>query len=280
MGAEIGKMNSLNIVRESDYGLYLEGGDLGEILLPRKLVPRRVTSDQKISVFIHHDTEDRLIATTQRPEIIAGEIEMLEVLEVVKGIGAFLDWGLDKDLLLPFREQTRRVYSGDQVLVILILDKKTRRLVASTRLTHHCKQIDAHYEVNEKVSLIVINETDLGYNAVINNQHIGLLYHNEISRKLYYGQKLTGYVSKMRKNGKIDLRLDLSGRDRKPVIADMIFEKLQAAGGSLPYNDKSDPQEIRKEFDLSKKAFKQGISALYKERKILITELGIKQVDS
>jgi len=278
--AEIGKMNKLPIVRESDHGLYLDGGELGEILLPGKLVPRGILPSHQIQVFIHFDSEDRIVATTERPEIVIGEMELLEVVDVSKGIGAFLDWGLSKDLLLPFREQTRRLSKGQKAVVMLIQDPKSKRLVATTRLSHFCKQHDAHYEVNEAVKIIVFSETDLGYNAVVNNEHIGLLYHNELSKPLRYGEKLTAYVSKIRDNGKIDLRLDRSGHARKSITADVIYQKLQAAGGSLPHNDKSDPIQIRKTFDLSKKAFKQGLSALYKERKILITDKGIEIVES
>jgi predicted RNA-binding protein (virulence factor B family) len=275
---EIGKINQLSIVRESESGLYLDGENLGEILLPTRLVPRGILPSHKISVFIHFDSEDRIIATTERPEILLGEMELLQVLDVSKDIGAFLDWGLSKDLLLPFREQTRRVTKGQKVLVILVQDKKSKRLIASTRLSHFSKQDDAHYEVNEQVKLIVINQTDLGYNAVVNGVHIGLLYHTELSRPLRYGERLTGYVAKMRENGKIDLRLDRSGPGRKMISADIVFQKLKAKGGSLPYNDKTDPELIRQEFDLSKKAFKQGISSLYKDRKILITKDGISIV--
>jgi uncharacterized protein len=278
--ASIGEINHLSIVRESDHGLYLDGEELGEILLPKGLVPIGVMPYSKLQVFIYRDSEDRLVATTEVPYLTVGKFAYLEVVDVDQRMGAFLDWGLQKDLLLPYREQTSQVRKGQGVIVTVYLDPSSERLVATERINRFLNLTPPQYAVNEPVDLIITDETELGFNAIVNQQHRGLLYHTELSEALDYGAKMKGYVAKVRPDGKIDLRRDLSGTQRQGSMAEQILSQLKDAGGFLPFNDNSEPAAIRATFDMSKKAFKLGIGALYRERKIVIAEDGIHLAQS
>lgn len=274
----IGEMNKLSIARESEYGLYLDGENLGEILLPTALVPKGVMPSHILDVFIYRDSEDRLVATTETPHLTVGQFAYLEVVDVDQRAGAFLDWGLQKDLLLPYREQKGQVRMGQGVVVTVYLDSTTERLVATERLGRFLNLTPLEYEVNQQVDLLIVDETDLGYNAIVNQKHRGLLYHTELAEALDYGSSIKGYVANVRSDGKLDLRRDLTGSKRQISMAEQIFQKLTEAGGHMPFNDKSDPADIRKTFDMSKKAFKLGIAALYRERKIVILDDGIHLV--
>lgn len=195
-------------------------------------------------------------------------------------VGAFLDWGLSKDLLLPYREQGNfMIKKGDGVVVAIYLDEYTNRVVASTRLHRHICPEPPAYETNDAVDVLIYGDSPLGYKAIVDRKHRGLLYHSETAEKLEEGDRFTGYVKKVRSGGKIDLRRDPAGYKRVEPLAEQIHQRLEEAGGRLPFNDKSSPESIRQTFDCSKKAFKQAIGALYKQRVILITENGITLVD-
>lgn len=272
----IGEFNKLPIVRESPYGLYLDGGDMGEILLPEAQVPVGVMPYHDLEVFIFRDTGERLIAFTRTPYVMVGKFAYLEVVDLNERLGAFLDWGLPKNLLLPFREQESRVRKGQGVIVTMYLDPETDRLVATSKVRKYLNQTPAVYEPNEAVNLVVMDETDLGFNAIVNDQHIGLLYHTELAEALNYGDTMQGYVAKVREDGKIDLRRDPSGYERKDNMAEQVYSILEKEGGVMHFNDKSSPASIRETFDLSKKAFKMAIGTLYRERRIVISDKGIE----
>jgi|TARA_B110000467_G_C18335574_1_gene497326 predicted RNA-binding protein (virulence factor B family) len=274
--AEIGKNNRLVILKEAPHGIYLDGGDHGEILLPKAQVPDWASVGETLSVFIYCDSEDRPIATTKTPLATVGQFASLEVLEVNRSIGAFLDWGLDKDLLLPFREQMQHPREGSKAVVYINQDPHNDRIVASAKVRKFISPYKAYYEAGDSVDLIVFDETPLGYNAIVENAHIGLLYKSELSEPLEYGQQFTGYIKEMRVDGKIDLSRDPSGYRRVLPVAEAIFDTLVDAGGKLPFNDKSPPEQIREKFGVSKKAFKQALGSLYKQRRIQFEGDGIE----
>jgi hypothetical protein len=278
--AIIGKRNTLSVARASAPGLYLNGGELGEILLPGRYIPADLKPKDKLDVFVYRDSEDRLVATTETPLAMVGEFAYLKVLSVNRNIGAFLDWGLSKDLLLPFREQESPVRTGDWVVVHVFLDEKTSRIVASTRLNRHLSRDAPAYRDGQPVNLIIIGRTPLGYNAIVENAHRGLLYHDNLAAPLLPGQKVKGFVRAVRPNGKIDLRLDASGYKRVAPLRDQIVQALEGNGGCLAFDDDSSPDAIRQKFGVSKKAFKQALGRLYKERRILFQNPGIELLDN
>ncbi|MEI8311035.1 MAG: S1-like domain-containing RNA-binding protein [Verrucomicrobiota bacterium] len=273
--ALLGKRNLLTIVREGPPGYFLDDGEGGEILLPGKYIPSGSKPGETIEVFIYRDSEDRLVATTETPLAMVGDFAALKVVDVSPGIGAFLDWGLDKDLLLPRREQGgfRRV--GEKVVVHVFLDEKSDRIVASTRLQRWLDKTPPAYTKDHPVKLLIAGRTPLGYKAVVENLYQGLLYGSELSGPLEIGSQTDGFVKEVRPDGKLDLSLDRSGFARVGPITDQILEALKAAGGHLPYNDESPPEAIRSAFGVSKKAFKQAVGTLYRKRLIELAEEGI-----
>ena len=278
--ANIGKFNTLRIVEPSDHGFYLDGGAHDTILLPTRYVTPDMKIGDEVKVFIYNDSEDRLVATTETPFAQAGEFAYLEVVSVNERVGAFLDWGLSKDLFLPFREQGDLYFrEGDGAVVAVYVDEYTNRIVASTRLHRHLSETKPQYTPNKPVQVLIYGESPLGYKAIVDKVHRGLLYYAETSDKLEPGDQFTGYIKKVHANGNIDLRRDPSGYSRVESLTDQIMNELQAAGGTLPFNDKSTPESIRERFNTSKKAFKLGIGALYKQRQIRITEAGIETVE-
>jgi hypothetical protein len=274
--AIIGKRNILSIVRASTPGLYLDGGELGEILLPGRYIPADLKPKDKLDVFVYRDSEDRLVATTETPLATVGEFACLKVISVNRNIGAFLDWGLSKDLLLPFREQESPLRAGDWTVVHVFMDEKTNRIVASTRLNRHLSRDTPAYRNGQPVNLLIIGRTPLGYNAIVENAHRGLLYHDNLAAPLLPGQKVRGFVHTVRPDGKIDLRLDASGYKRVATLRDQIIQALQSNGGHLAFDDDSSPEAIRQTFGVSKKAFKQALGKLYKERRIRFQSPGIE----
>jgi predicted RNA-binding protein (virulence factor B family) len=269
--ALIGQRNRLTIVREAPPGFYLDGGDHGEILLPGKYIPRGARPGEIIDVFVYRDSEDRLVATTERPYAMVGEFASLRVVTVNPRVGIFLDWGLSKDLLLPIREQKDGLLPGYWVVVFVMLDAKTDRIIASARISRHLNLTPPAYGENEAVNLLITGPTPLGYNAIINHAHNGLLYAGEMAAPLKMGQRMTGYVRAVRSDGKIDLGLDPAGYRRIGDHQDAVIKVLEAAGGRLPFHDNSTPEQIRQTFGMSKKAFKQAIGALFKARRIMIS---------
>ena len=273
--AEIGKINQLEVLKELDFGIYLDGGDLGEILMPKRYVPEGTMLGDFVESFIYLDSEDRLIATTEKPLAIIEEFALLEVVSVTP-IGAFLNWGLPKDLFVPFREQRQPMEVGRKYLVYVYLDTNSKRIAASSKIEQYLDNIPVDYDENEEVDLIIVNETDLGYNAIIDNSHFGILYKNEVFQTLVPGEKTKGYIKKIRTDGKIDLRLDKIGYEKIASFVDRIIGELQKNNGFLPLTDKSSPEEISKIFRISKKNFKAAIGALYKKRFIALEENGIR----
>lgn len=275
--AEIGKYNTLKIVKEVDFGVYLDGGTHGEILMPAKYVPAGCQPGDEVTVFVYTDSEDRPICTTETPLATVGEFALLRV-KSVTSIGAFLNWGLLKDLFVPFNEQKAKMREGGKYLVYVYLDDESGRVVASAKIEKFLDNVIPTYEINQEVSLMVIGETDLGYTAIVNNLHTGLLYASEVFEYLEPGQRITGYVKKVREDEKIDLILHKPGYEKIDKISSDILDVIRKNGGFIPVNDKSDAEMIYDTFGISKKSFKKAIGALYKQRLIVIEAEGVRLV--
>ncbi|HEY4414179.1 MAG TPA: S1-like domain-containing RNA-binding protein [Verrucomicrobiae bacterium] len=278
--AILGKRNILSIVRASQPGLYLDGGPLGEILLPGRYIPKDIAPKQKLDVFVYRDSEDRLVATTETPNAMVGEFAYMKVINVHQQVGAFLDWGLAKDLLLPFREQEFPVQIGDWVVVYVGVDTKSGRIIASTRLGWHLSRDTPAYRDGQPVNFFITGKTPLGYTAIIENAHRGLLYKNNLFAALKIGAKLKGFVRKVNANGKIDLSLDAAGYKRVAPLTELIVKELEENGGKLNFDDDSSPALIRQKFNVSKKAFKQALGKLYKTRRIEFLKPGVKLLEN
>lgn len=276
---EIGKYNTLKIVKDLDFGVYLDGGDDLEILLPARYVPRNVKPGDEVEVFIYHDNEGRIIATTAKPLAVVGEFQWMEC-KSVNDMGAFLEWGLMKDLLVPFREQKMPMREGKWYLVYVHLDHVTKRIVASARVDKFLDNVPPVYEFNQEVDLLVADETEIGYKVIINNLHWGLVYHNEIYRRLERGEHLKGYIKEVREDEKIDVSLTRLGYEKVEGIAGNILDALKVQNGFLPVHDKSPAEEIYSLFGCSKKSFKQAIGALYKKKLISIEPAGIRLIET
>jgi hypothetical protein len=276
--ALLGQRQSLTILRQAAPGCYLDGGTRGEILLPGRYVPPAAKPGQRVEVFVYRDSEDRLVATTETPRAAVGECAHLRVVTRHPSVGSFLDWGLEKDLLLPLREHARSLRVGDWVLVRVVLDERSDRIVASARLNRWLDLTPARYSPGEPVKLILESETPLGWRAIINHAHRGLLYRAEGATDLAIGQQIDGFIRTVRPDGKIDLGLDQAGHKRLAPLREQILEKLRAAGGRLPFHDRSSPEQIRAAFGMSKKAFKQTIGVLFRERRLMIEPDGIRLV--
>ncbi len=274
---ELGKINTLKIARKVDFGLYLDGKNLGEILMPKRYVnPTWVIGDE-VEVMVYLDGEERNVATTEKPLAQVGEFAWLKV-NKIETSGAFLDWGLSKELLVPFSEQKIKMEEGRFYLVFIYLDKVTDRITATMKLEKFISKEIPEYKINEEVDLIIWTPTEIGYKAIVNGKHQGVLYKNEVFKKLATGQKLKAYIKKIREDGKIDLTLEKQGYVRIDTASQSILDIISKAGGFLPYNDKTDPEIIYNIFGVSKKAFKQSIGNLFKQRLILISEKGVQKV--
>jgi predicted RNA-binding protein (virulence factor B family) len=274
---EIGKINHLYVVKEVEFGIYLDGGDLGELLLPKRYVPEGPQPEDMIDAFIYLDSEDRLVATTEKPLAMVEEFALLEVVSVTS-VGAFLNWGLPKDLFVPFREQRQPMEEGKKYLVYVYVDTDTKRIAASSKIENYLDNIPVDYDVDEEVDLIIVNETDLGYNAIIDNSHLGIIFKNEVFQPLNPGDKIQGFIKKIRTDGKIDLCLQKAGYEKISEFSDKIIAELQKREGFLALTDKSSPEDIDNTFKFSKKNFKAAIGALYKKRIITLEENGIRLV--
>ena len=272
---EIGKINHLEVVKEVDFGIYLDGGDLGEILMPKRYVPEGTMPGDTLETFIYLDSEDRLVATTEKPLAMVEEFALLTVVSITP-VGAFLNWGLPKDLFVPFREQRQPMEEGKKYLVYVYVDTNTKRIAASSKIEQYLDNIPVDYDLDEEVDLIIVNETDLGYNAIIDNSHFGILYKNEVFQPLNPGDRVQGYIKKIRTDGKIDLRLEKIGYEKISSFVDRIIAELQKNKGFLPFTDKSSPEEIYQTFRISKKNFKAAIGALYKKKFIALEDNGIR----
>ena len=274
---EIGRFNTLTVVKIVDFGVYLDGGERGEILMPKEYVPANCFPDDEVKAFVYFHSEDRIVATTEHPHVMVGEFAFLKVV-ALSPVGAFLDWGLRKDLLVPFREQRDPMIEGKSYLVYAYLDKASDRIVASTKIDKYLDQVFPEYEPHEEVEVLIARKSDLGYNVIVNNMHWGLIYNNEIFQPLKIGQKMKGYIKEVREDEKIDVTLQLPGYAKIEGLAGMVLEKLKDYGGIL---DKSEPEEIYKVFGCSKKNYKKALGTLLKQRLIEIgdSEVRLKTED-
>jgi len=277
--ADLGRYNHLKVLYSTPHGIYLDGGNHGEILLPTRYIPRGTQLDDMLEVFVYRDSEDRVIATTERPLAQAGEFAALEVVSIHRQVGAFLNWGLPKDLLLPFREQADSVQVGQKVAVYVVLDERSDRVIATTRLNRHLSRQPAPYKKGQEVSLLITNRTPLGYNVLVEKNHMALLHAAHGSAPLQSGQEVRGFISAIHPGGKIDVSLDASGYQRVAPLTEHILEILQANGGRLDFDDDSPAERIRETFGCSKTAFKQALGALFRNRKIRFNRPGIQWVD-
>lgn len=269
--ALVGRYNALQVVKHTEFGLYLDGGADGEILLPNRYIPKDIPSEDEdwLNVFVYLDSEDKLLATTEKPKVQVGEFASLKVVEI-NSIGVFLDWGLPKDLLLPFSEEKRQMKAGEYCVVHVYLDKRTRRITATARLDRYLDKVPPAYQVGQEVDLLVVEETDMGFKAIINNAHWGLIHKNEVFKFLRSGKQEKGYIKELRSDGKIALSLQPVGAQLASSLNAQILDKLRANQGTLPVSDKSDPQLISDLFGVSKGNFKKAIGALYKDGQIVI----------
>lgn len=275
--AEIGKMNTLPVLRNTEFGLFLDGGKLGDILLPKRYAAKGLKAGDPIKVFIMLDSEDRLTATTLQPLAKVDEFACLRVVSVT-AVGAFLDWGLPKDLLVPFREQKIKMREGQSHVVRIYLDRVSGRLVATSKLDKFLDQSEVDFEPGEKVDLLVCAKTDLGYKVIVNGLHWGLVFHNEVFQPLERGQRIDGFIKQLREDGKIDLCLHKPGYEKVTELTDVILNYLKEQNGFMPITSKSSPEEIQALFGVSKKTYKQAIGALYKKRRVTFDEQGTKLV--
>lgn len=273
--AEVGKYNRLPVVKLVDFGLYLDGGNGEEILLPKRFVPHDAKEGDELEVFLYHDSENRLIATTQKPYAEVGDIAFLEAVSATRQ-GAFLDWGLMKDLFLPLSQQESRVQPGGRYFVKLYLDERTGRIAATEHITKFLSNYELTIAEKDAADLLIYQKTDIGYKVIINNKHLGVLHYNEVFRDLEIGDKEKGFIKTIREDNKVDVSLGDIGYKRVEGETDKIIRLLQENDGYLPYHDKSDPEDIYTFFGMSKKTFKMAVGALYKQKKISLTQTGIK----
>lgn len=276
--ANIGKYNTLKVLRKVDFGFYLDGQAEGEILIPLRYAPESCKIGDLIEVFIYFDSEDRIIATTEKPYATVGEFAYLHAVSV-NSIGAFLDWGLPKDLLVPFREQKQPMEEGRSYIVFIYIDAETNRIAASAKLGQFLNHEPVNYLPEDEVDVLVVSESDLGYKGVINNRHEGILYKNEVFKPLKKGQRLKCYIRKIREDGKIDLRLLKDGYAKVNELSQLVLDILKEHDGFLEVTDKSPAEEIYRLFGMSKKTYKKAVGALYKERLILQGPEGISLVE-
>jgi hypothetical protein len=270
----LGKTNRLVMKRRVDFGVYLDGKEWGDILLPKRYVPATADIGSSIDVFLYLDSEDQLIATTERPLIKVGEVAQMRVVAVTK-VGAFLNWGLKKDLLVPFAEQAVPMQQDYSYLVYCFVDK-SNRIVASSKLDKFIGKTTPQLKSGDEVSIVVAEPTDLGFKVVVNNEHWGLLYKDQVFKQLRRGYQCKAYVNKLRSDGKIDLLLDKPGYGKTLDLTGQILQKLNDNDGVLMLSDKSSPEAIYALFGVSKKVYKQAIGALFKEGKIIISETKIE----
>ncbi|MFK8037118.1 MAG: S1 RNA-binding domain-containing protein [Crocinitomicaceae bacterium] len=272
----IGKINHLKIVKEVDFGMYLDGGeDFGEILLPLRYITPACIVGESVDVFIYLDSEDRVIATTDFPLAMVGDIALLTVVDTAP-MGAFVDWGLAKDLLVPFAEQKADLIKGNKVIVKVLMDDMTERIIGSSKLDKYLDQIPPDFETDQEVALMVYSKTDLGYKVIINNEFWGLLYDNEVFKPIQRGDFIKGYIKRVREDDKIDVYLQKAGYWNFDSVTQSVLDKLKSQSGYMEVTDKSSPDTIKHIFGISKKSFKKAIGSLYKEKIIVIEEKGIR----
>ncbi|MDO8996256.1 S1 RNA-binding domain-containing protein [Sediminibacterium sp.] len=274
---KVGQYNRLRVNRKVEFGFYLEDGAEG-ILLPKRFAPNQLNIDDEIEVFVYHDSDNRLIATTQKPKAVVGEIAKMKVVSVTKQ-GAFLDWGLMKDLFVPASKQVAGMRLGGEYLVMLYIDEMTGRVAATEKVENLMSNDALTVKEMEAVDLLVYRTSELGYVMIINNKHIGILHGNEVFQQLEIGVKVKGFIKKIRPDNKIDLILGKPGYTKVEDETAKVLRLLAENNGYLPYNDKSDPTDIYAFFGMSKKAFKMTTGNLYKQKKIQFTQTGIQLIE-
>lgn len=268
----LGDYNHLKIIRFTDHGAYLDGGNVGEILMPKKYVRQEMRPNDEVDVFVYLDQEERLVATMETPLARVGDFACLEV-AWVNAYGAFLNWGLIKDLFVPFREQKREMEQGRSYIVHVHIDEETHRIVGSAKVERYLTPAtpSTHHR-GQDVEVLVWQKTPLGFKVIVDNAYTGLIYDNQIYDVPHTGDRLTGSVVKVRPDGKLDISLQRIGKGRFEDFAEVLLEELRNAGGELPFSDKSTPEEIAQRFSVSKKTFKKALGTLYKQHKILLKE--------
>ena len=271
----IGKYNTMRVVKLVDFGVYLDGGDKGEILMPKRYVPKGCKPDDEVNVFVYLDSNDRLIATTEKPRGQVGEFACLKCVEVNQ-VGAFLDWGLMKDILVPFREQKLDMETGRWYVVFIYFDEQSSRIAATAKLDKYLDNYALDVEEGEEVDVLITNKTDLGYKAIVNSKFWGLLYDNEVFRTLQTGDKFKGFVKKIRSDEKLDISVNKTGFAKIESLEDRILTKLKETGGLIRITDKTSPETIYQMFGESKKTFKRAVGVLYKKRLVTLEEEGIR----
>ncbi|WP_045394775.1 CvfB family protein [Vibrio rotiferianus] len=275
---KIGQINSLEVIKTADFGVFLDGEDYGSVLLPNKHVPEGTELGDHLDVFLYFDSESQLAATIDKPIAQVGEWGLMKI-EGINKTGAFVNWGIkEKDLLIPFSEQRARFTAGQNILVYVYTDKASGRIVGTTKFNKWLDKTPANYEVNEEVNLIIAERSQLGYKAIVNGEHWGMIFPSDVFGKLFIGKKLKGYVKQIREDGKIDLALQKVGVAKMDDLSSKIMEQLEKKGGFLPLNDKSSPEAIFEAFRTSKGTYKKTIGGLYKDGKIVIEKDGIRLV--
>ncbi|EJI1425876.1 GntR family transcriptional regulator [Vibrio parahaemolyticus] len=273
---KIGQINSLEVIKKADFGVFLDGDDYGSVLLPNKHVPEGTELGDHIEVFLYFDSESQLAATIDKPIAQVGEWGLMKI-EGINQTGAFVNWGIkEKDLLIPFSEQRARFTAGQNILVYVYTDKASGRIVGTTKFNKLLDKTPANYEVNEEVDLIIAERSQLGYKAIINGKHWGMIFPSDVFGKLFIGKKLKGYIKQVREDGKIDLSLQKVGVAKMDDLSSKIIDLLEKKGGFLPLNDKSSPEAIFDAFRTSKGTYKKTIGGLYKQGKIVIEKDGIR----
>lgn len=276
---KVGHYNTLRVVKETTFGIYLEGNEHGNVLLPNNVVPEGTQLDDYLQVFVYLDTNDQIIATTIEPKVKVGECAYLKVIDTPR-MGAFLDWGLDKDLLVPTPEQKSPMKRNQYYIVYVKLDNQGR-IVASTKLDRFLHKSPPSFKQGDKVNVLIAGKTDLGNNVIINNTHWGLIHSSDIFQPLNYGEKKVAYIKNIRKDGKIDVTLRRIGQDhlRRDELQRRILDELRKQGGFIPLHDKSSSLDIQHTFNESKSSFKRAVGHLYKSGEITIEPNGIRLVE-
>ncbi|RSD31074.1 CvfB family protein [Vibrio pectenicida] len=273
---KVGQINHLEIVKKADFGIFLDAGDYGSSLLPNRFVPPSAEIGQFLDVFLYFDSDNQLVATTETPVAQVGEWGVMRI-DGVNSIGAFADWGIKgKDLLIPFSEQRTRFIAGQNVLVYVYTDKASGRIVGTTKFNKWLDKTPSNYQCNQQVDLIIAERSDLGFKAIVEGQHWGMIFKSDVFGKLFIGKKLKGYIKAVREDGKIDLTLQKVGAAKMDDLSQKVLDLLEKKGGYLPLNDKSSPESIFSTFRTSKGTFKKTIGGLYKQGKITIEEQGIR----
>ncbi|MGF1771253.1 S1-like domain-containing RNA-binding protein [Vibrio wakamikoensis] len=271
----IGRINQLEVIKEADFGWFLDGEDYGSILLSKKHAPEDIAVGNTVDVFIYFDADNQVVATTDTPIAQVGEWGLMKV-EGINSVGAFASWGIkEKDLLIPFSEQRGRLSEGQTILVYVYTDKASGRIVGTTKFNKLLDKTPARYKQNEQVDLLIAERSELGFKAIVNGEHWGMIFPSDVIGKLFVGKKLKGFIKQIREDGKIDLSLQKIGVAKMDDLSEKILSLLEKKGGFLPLSDKSTPEAIFAAFKTSKGTFKKSIGGLYKQGKIRIEKDGI-----